>query len=116
MIPQCKKKKYKDITAECTFVNCTHDTGTIFVDEKRHIVFLNVMVTFTVTNDWETLLEIPAKYACTPLIADQKSSSITATEFWIYQSGDKNVVKGALTKGTKMAIQGYYMLDDFMNA
>lgn len=116
MVPICKKKRYKDITAECTFVNCTHDAGTIFVDEKRHIVFLNVMVRFTVTNGWETFLEIPAKYACTPLIAAQKSSPITATEFWIYQSGDKNVVKGALTKGTQIVIQGYYMLDDFMNA
>ena len=116
MVPICKKKRYKDITSECTFVNCTHDAGKIFVDEKRHIVFLNVMVTFTVTNSWGTCIEIPAKYACTPLIAAQKSSSITATEFWIYQSGDKNVVKGTLTKDTKMAIQGYYMLDDFMDA
>ncbi len=116
MIPQCKKKMYKDITSECTFVNCTHDGGTIFVDEKRHIVFLNVMVTFTVTNGWGICLEIPAKYACAPLIAAQKSSSITATEFWVQPSGDKNVVKGVLTKGKQVSIQGYYMLDDFMEA
>lgn len=116
MIPQCKKKKYKDITAECTFVNCTHDGGMIFVDEERHIVFLNVMVTFTVTNGWNTCLEIPAKYACKPLIAAQKSSQITATDFWVQLSGDKNVVKGALTKDKQITILGYYMLDDFMEA
>ena len=32
MIPQCKKKKYKDITSECTFVNCTYNYGQVFVD------------------------------------------------------------------------------------
>ena len=116
MIPQCKKKMYKDITSECTFVNCTRDGGTIFVDEERHIVFLNLMVRFTVTNVWGNCLEIPAKYACKPLIADQKSSQITATLFWIQPSGDKNVVKGELTKDKQVTIQRYYMLDDFMEA
>lgn len=117
MIPQCKKKKYKDITAECTFFNCTHDYGTIFVDEEAKIVYFNLMLTTKVTNGWIKILELPEKYA--PISITDTSGggcTITASEFWASVSSNKTIVSGAITAGEQITFQGYYFLKDFMNA
>lgn len=116
MIPKCKETQYVDITSQCTFVNCTHDGGTIFVDKKNKIVYLDLMMSFSVTSVWGNVLEIPAEYVAKPIIESQQSTNITATNFWIQPSGEKNVVKGELTNGKQITIQGYYFLKDFMDA
>lgn len=115
MIPKCKETQYVDITSQCTFVNCTHDGGTIFVDKKNKIVYLDILITFSVTNAWENVLEIPAEYACKPIIEAQQSTAIAATNFWIQPSGEKNVVKGELTNGKQVTLQGYYFLKGYLD-
>ena len=117
MVPICKKKRYKDITAECTFVNCTHDYGTIFVDEKAKIVYFNLMITTKVTNEWIKILELPEIYAPVSITGTSNvSCAIIASEFWASVSSNKTIVSGAITAGKQITLQGYYMLKDFMNA
>lgn len=119
MIPQCKskKKRYKDITAECTFINCTHDYGTIFVDEKAKIVYFNLMLTTKITNGWTKILELPGKYAPIDLTGtDGGGCTITASQFWASVSSNKVIASGAITAGKQIALQGYYHLKDFLDA
>lgn len=119
MIPQCKskKKRYKDITAECTFINCTHDYGTIFVDEEAKIVYFNLMLTTKTTNGWTKILELPGKYAPIDLTGtDGGGCTITASEFWASVSSNKVIASGAITAGKQIALQGYYHLKDFLDA
>lgn len=117
MIPQCKKKRYKDITSECTFVNCTHDGGTIYVDEKDKIVYFNLMLTTKVTNGWIKIMELPGKYATVDITGTSGGGCpITASDFWASVASNKVIVSGAITAGKQIGLQGYYMLKDFMNA
>lgn len=117
MIPQCKKKRYKDITAECTFFNCTHDYGTIFVEEEAKIVYFNLMITTKVTNGWIKILELPEKYAPISITGTSNvSCQIAASDFWASVSSNKVIVRGAITAGKQITLQGYYFLKDFMNA
>lgn len=119
MIPQCKKKKkrYKDITSECTFINCTHDGGTVFVDEKAKIVYFNLMLTTKVTNAWIKIMELPEKYDPVDITGTSGSGcSITASVFWASVSSNKVIVSGAITAGKQIALQGYYHLKDFLDA
>lgn len=117
MIPQCKNKKYKDITSECTFTNCTYNAGSVFCDEKAKMVYFNLMITLNTTSGWGKILELPEKYAPTDITgATGGGASITASVFWASVSSNKVIVQGELTSGKQIALQGYYHLKDFLDA
>lgn len=117
MTPKCKTKKYKDITSECTFTNCTHNAGSVFYDEKAKMVYFNLMITLNATSGWGKILELPEKYAPIDITGTTGGgSSITASVFWASVSSNKVIVQGELTSGKQIALQGYYLLKDFLDA
>ena len=118
MIPNCRNI-YKDITSECTFANCTHDYGKVFVDTERRMVFFNLMITIKTSSDWGRILKLPSKYAPTDIVAASGGGcSITGSVFWasVVSSEDSVVIQGAITAGKQIALQGYYHLKDFLDA
>ena len=119
MVPVCREGLYKDITSECSFVNCTHDYGKVFVDTERKMVFFNLMLTINITYEWGKVLKLPSKYAPTDITgSDGGGCSITGSVFWasVVSSEDSVVVQGAITAGKQIALQGYYHLKDFLDA
>lgn len=117
MKPNCKTSKIKKITDECSFINCTKDGGEIYFSEEKKIVFFNLLLTINVTSSWNSIINLPKKYACQPLIESAQSSSITGTVFWIQPdtTNSYNTVLGELTAGKQIVLQGYYFLKDFLD-
>lgn len=115
MVPSCKNR-YKDITSECTFKNCKRDGGSVFFDEKNKIVYLNLLITPTVTNAWTDIISLPEKYAPIDIGSNPAGTQITASVFWAYIINNTTIVRGAITSGSQIIVQGYYMLKDFMEA
>ena len=107
MIPQIKAGM-KDITSQCNFINCTFDGGRVLVDETSKIVYLSVMITPTVTNSWKTIIELPVSAKCLPVVESQSGTGIIASEFWAYNLDDKVEVRGSITSGNQIIIQGFY--------
>ena len=87
----------KDYTSQCTFENCTLQSGKIL--KMGRLAIIQVCILPKVTNDWISICKVPKNLY--PLEVFDGATPLTGTQFWLYGTGAGNregYIQGGIVK------------------
>lgn len=94
--------EFKDYTTQCTFHNCTLESGKIM--KFGRLVIIQIQINPTITNSWAQICTIPNELH--PLAIQDNGTAIIGCDFWVYND---NGIMGGITSGRLSNIVGIYL-------
>ena len=94
--------EFKDYTSQCTFMNCTLQSGKIMKFGK--LVIIQITITPTITHEWGQICIIPEELY--PLAISGNGTAIIGSDFWVYTD---NGIMGSITSNKLTSVVGIYL-------
>lgn len=101
----------KDYTSQCTFTNCTLQSGKIL--KIGRLVLVQISILPTVTNSWANICKVPESLY--PEKIFDNGTPLPGTEFWIYGTGAGNGagnIRGGIEKDEIKTIASIYLCEE----
>ena len=98
----------KDYTSQCTFTNCTLQSGKIL--KIGRLVLVQISILPTITNSWAIICKVPESLY--PEKIFDNGTSLPGTELWVYGTGASNGagnIRGGIVKDEIKNIVSIYL-------
>lgn len=101
----------KDYTSQCTFINCTLQSGKIL--KIGRLVIVQISILPTITNSWTNICKVPVNLY--PLEVFDGACPLAGTEYWVYGDGSggrDGYIQGGIVKDEIKNISSFYLSEE----